>query len=175
MASVRDRVRQKFEKLFRKERVKQAKQSAIDLEKGIYNNNITYCTTNRIIKRWDNKYFYNLYIQKAISVYSNLAKNSYLKNTSLIHRVKQKEFAVHEIPEMSPQQVFPEHWKKINDEKELRDKHLYEVNKSLATDLFTCGACKKKECTYFQLQTRSADEPITTFVFCLNCKNRWKC
>ena len=27
---------------------------------------------------------------------------------------------------------------------------------------------------YIQLQTRSADEPMTTFVLCLECGNRWK-
>ncbi|KAG5841595.1 transcription elongation factor A protein 1-like [Anguilla rostrata] len=42
------------------------------------------------------------------------------------------------------------------------------------TDLFTCGKCKKKRCTYTQVQTRSADEPMTTFVFCNDCGNRWK-
>ena len=26
----------------------------------------------------------------------------------------------------------------------------------------------------FQVQTRSADEPMTTFVFCNECGNRWK-
>eukprot|EP00439_Symbiodinium_sp_Y106_P042252 s4841_g5.t1 len=28
--------------------------------------------------------------------------------------------------------------------------------------------------TYFQMQTRSSDEPMTTFVTCLTCGNRWK-
>ncbi|PIO26188.1 hypothetical protein AB205_0115840, partial [Aquarana catesbeiana] len=42
------------------------------------------------------------------------------------------------------------------------------------TDLFSCGKCKMKNCTYTQVQTRSADEPMTTFVFCNTCGNRWK-
>lgn len=42
------------------------------------------------------------------------------------------------------------------------------------TDLFTCYKCKQKNCRYRQLQTRSADEPMTTFVFC-QCGNTWKC
>uniref|UniRef100_S4RFD2 Transcription elongation factor n=1 Tax=Petromyzon marinus TaxID=7757 RepID=S4RFD2_PETMA len=42
------------------------------------------------------------------------------------------------------------------------------------TDLFSCGKCRKKRCTYTQVQTRSADEPMTTFVFCNECGNRWK-
>ncbi|KAM3839437.1 transcription elongation factor A protein 2 [Vipera latastei] len=42
------------------------------------------------------------------------------------------------------------------------------------TDLFTCNKCKKKNCTYTQVQTRSSDEPMTTFVVCNECGNRWK-
>jgi len=39
---------------------------------------------------------------------------------------------------------------------------------------FTCGFCKKNNTEYMQMQTRSADEPMTTFVRCLNCRNNWK-
>lgn len=42
------------------------------------------------------------------------------------------------------------------------------------TDLLKCGKCKKRNCTYNQIQTRSADEPMTTFVLCNECGNRWK-
>ena len=43
-----------------------------------------------------------------------------------------------------------------------------------STDAFKCGKCKQRKCTYYQLQTRSADEPMTTFVTCVECGNRWK-
>ncbi|KAJ2849659.1 transcription elongation factor TFIIS [Coemansia brasiliensis] len=42
------------------------------------------------------------------------------------------------------------------------------------TDQFKCGRCKNRKCTYFQMQTRSADEPMTTFVTCTVCDNHWK-
>ncbi|XP_072277104.1 transcription elongation factor A protein 3-like isoform X2 [Pyxicephalus adspersus] len=42
------------------------------------------------------------------------------------------------------------------------------------TDLLQCEKCKKKNCTYNQVQTRSADEPMTTFVLCNECGHRWK-
>ncbi|XP_046445119.1 transcription elongation factor S-II-like isoform X1 [Daphnia pulex] len=42
------------------------------------------------------------------------------------------------------------------------------------TDLLKCGKCGKRNCTYNQVQTRSADEPMTTFVLCNACGNRWK-
>ncbi|CAE7200762.1 TCEA1 [Symbiodinium natans] len=44
----------------------------------------------------------------------------------------------------------------------------------LTTGMFTCGKCKGNKTTYFQMQTRSSDEPMTTFVTCLTCGNRWK-
>jgi transcription elongation factor S-II len=43
-----------------------------------------------------------------------------------------------------------------------------------ASGMFQCGKCKGNKTTYFQMQTRSADEPMTTFVTCLVCKNKWK-
>lgn len=42
------------------------------------------------------------------------------------------------------------------------------------TDMFKCGKCGKRKCKYFQMQTRSADEPMTTFVTCVHCGNKWK-
>uniref|UniRef100_A0A7N8XD23 Transcription elongation factor n=1 Tax=Mastacembelus armatus TaxID=205130 RepID=A0A7N8XD23_9TELE len=42
------------------------------------------------------------------------------------------------------------------------------------TDMFICSKCHGKSCTYTQVQTRSADEPMTTFVSCNSCGNRWK-
>jgi transcription elongation factor S-II len=42
------------------------------------------------------------------------------------------------------------------------------------TDMFRCGKCGQRKCCYYQLQTRSADEPMTTFITCVPCGNRWK-
>ncbi|KAK9283668.1 hypothetical protein L1049_011918 [Liquidambar formosana] len=42
------------------------------------------------------------------------------------------------------------------------------------TDQFKCGRCGQRKCTYYQMQTRSADEPMTTYVTCVNCNNHWK-
>ncbi|MGH0158953.1 UNVERIFIED_CONTAM: hypothetical protein FKN15_062377 [Acipenser sinensis] len=78
----------------------------------------------------------------------------------------------------------------LGDVKEMASAELKEVRKALTkesirehqlaktggteTDLFQCGKCNKKNCTYTQVQTRSADEPMTTFVLCNECGNRWK-
>ena len=45
----------------------------------------------------------------------------------------------------------------------------------LSASLLTCDRCKITKTTSTQKQTRSADEPMTVFVLCLNCGKRWKC
>ncbi|AYU82277.1 transcription elongation factor-like protein [Leishmania donovani] len=41
------------------------------------------------------------------------------------------------------------------------------------TSLFKCGRCSKRHCTFYEQQTRSADEPTTKYITCLDCKNTW--
>uniref|UniRef100_A0A6C0EJ47 TFIIS-type domain-containing protein n=1 Tax=viral metagenome TaxID=1070528 RepID=A0A6C0EJ47_9ZZZZ len=175
MTDLRNKIVLKFKDLLDKHEFENTEVLSVDLEKGIYNSVIKKCNEKEIIKRWTNKIFKKIYLNKAISIYSNLDPDSYIENTRLIKRFKANEFKACEIALLDSLQMFPEVWKTIYDDKERRDKVLYEVNKDMATDIFTCSRCKKKECTYYQLQTRSADEPMTTFVTCLNCGKRWKC
>ncbi|KAH6650104.1 transcription factor S-II, central domain-containing protein [Chaetomium tenue] len=42
------------------------------------------------------------------------------------------------------------------------------------SDSLQCGKCKQKKVSYSQAQTRSADEPMTTFCECTVCGHRWK-
>ena len=148
---------------------------AIDIEKGVYNRCIKYADSKNLPKKWDNNIFVNMYKVFCIEVYSNLDKDSYISNQRLYERLFNNEFNGYELANMEPNYRFPEHWKPYIDEKSKRDRTLYEINKELATDIYKCGKCGKKECSFYQLQTRSADEPMTTFVTCLNCGNRWKC
>lgn len=43
------------------------------------------------------------------------------------------------------------------------------------TDMFKCFKCKSRKTSFYQLQTRGGDEPMTTFVTCVVCRNRWRC
>ena len=62
----------------------------------------------------------------------------------------------------------------IRDRMLLREQQQLEGNKAMATDMFKCGRCHKREATFYELQTRSADEPMTKFITCVNCGNHWK-
>jgi len=108
-----------------------------------------------------------------MSKLSNLKdpKNPALRESFLKGIIKAKELA-----KMTHEQMASDELKKQNEayEKENLLDHQVAVNQGTETDMFTCGKCKQKKCTYTQLQTRSSDEPMTTFVFCMNCGNRWK-
>ncbi len=145
-----------------------------EIEKGIYNKTITFAEEKGIPKKWDNNIFSSIYYTNVVNVYSNLNPDSYIHNKRLIDRMVDGEFKPYELATMEHQHIFPEHWKPLYDNKSKRDRMLYEINKEMATDIYTCGRCKKKECSFYQLQTRSADEPMTTFITCLNCGKRWK-
>jgi transcription elongation factor S-II len=82
---------------------------------------------------------------------------------------------MHKLAFMNPRDLYPEHWQELVAAKINRDNHLYDEDLASATDEFKCYKCKTRKCTYYQLQTRSADEAMTTFVTCLKCGNHWKC
>jgi len=58
--------------------------------------------------------------------------------------------------------------------KQTLDEAQLAIAQGTRTDLLQCGKCKKKDVTYNQMQTRSSDEPMTTFCLCNHCGNRWK-
>jgi transcription elongation factor S-II len=145
------------------------------IETGIFNSVIKQAEHKGIVKKWDNNHFYKLYILKVIGIYSNLKTNTYIKNDYLLEKIKEGKIEPYDISFMQPYELFPDRWKTILDKKQKRDELKYEKRSEIATNLYRCGNCGKRECTFYQLQTRSSDEPMTTFVTCLNCDKRWKC
>ena len=140
----------------------------INLEKGIFNYAIKEANSKKIIKKWDNPYFVQLYLDRLRSIYLNL------KNEDLLIQLKNKEITPQSLAFMTHQEMNPAHWRILIDKKIKRDANKYTTNIKASTDMFTCKKCKSKRCTYYELQTRSADEPATIFVTCLDCGKNWK-
>jgi len=147
-----------------------------NLEKGIFNYSIDTSEKLKIIKKWDNYKFVNIYLQKFKMILYNL------KNEILLNKLINKEFKAHELAFLNHQALRPDLWDKLINEKKTKDEHKFKPNIEASTDELICFKCKSKglskeeytKCTYYQLQTRSADEPMTTFATCINCGNRWK-
>lgn len=98
------------------------------------------------------------------------------KNPDFRRRVLLGEIQAEQLVCMSVEDMASDQRKLEN--KQIKEKALFECERGLkqaaSTDQFKCGKCGQRKCTYFQMQTRSADEPMTTFVTCVNCNNHWK-
>jgi DNA-directed RNA polymerase subunit M/transcription elongation factor TFIIS len=97
----------------------------------------------------------------------------------LVTRIWQKDIATRQLPELDPAQLWPDgpvarmQYKRKARELEMEASRAHEDGEY--EGLFKCGKCKSRKTEYYQLQTRSADEPMTTYVTCRGCGNRWKC
>lgn len=109
---------------------------------------------------WTNSVFVDMYRSRAVSLYRyrDLAKN----------------MTATEFVDSTAVDLNPKRWTSIIEALIEKEKAMYS-KKSTASIFMYCSSCKvKTKCDYYQLQTRSADEPMTTFVTCLECDKRWK-
>jgi transcription elongation factor S-II len=127
------------------------------------------------------------YSAKARSLCFNLKKNSQLRSNLLMGSTAADELVTMSSEELATSETKEARNVEIN---KLRDSRLLDWDTKnenkindmcgikgdlLQASLFTCGRCKSVKTTSTQKQTRSADEPMTVFVLCLNCGKRWKC
>lgn len=145
-----------------------------NIEISIYNYSVKKAREKNIIRKWNNSNFKTIYFNKVRSIYTNLNKNTYVKNDELLDKINKGEIKSKDIATIQNHEIFPRFWKEKIDEKMKRDQLLYQMKPESMTDVFLCRRCKKRECSYYEVQTRSADEPMTVFVTCLNCKTRWR-
>ena len=140
-----------------------------NLEKGIFNYSLKEATNRKVVKKWDNQYFVQIYIDRLRSIYINL------KNPEILDQIKSETIQAHTVAFMTHQEMRPDKWKELIDQKILKDKNKFEQHIEASTDTFTCRKCKGNKCTHYAMQLRSSDEPMTIFINCLGCGNRWKC
>ena len=139
-----------------------------NLEKGIFNYALKEAANRKVVKKQDNQYFAQIYLDRLRSIYLNL------KNPEILEQIKSEAIQSHTVAFMTHQEMRPDKWKELIEEKVKRDANKFEQNIEASTDTFTCRKCKQNKCTYYQMQTRSADEPMTVYISCINCGNRWK-
>jgi DNA-directed RNA polymerase subunit M/transcription elongation factor TFIIS len=167
--ALRDKVVENFSELLGNDIAKQ-------LEENMLRALADQATHANIEVDWSNRVFWNMYRSRAISLYENLkGSGSYVNNSeNWIDKLKSGATSPKDFAEMTPEDMFPARWKAAMEKIIETERKMYAKNEN-ASIFMWCSACKKKtKCDYYQLQTRSADEPMTTFVTCLECDRKWK-
>ncbi|PHH78928.1 hypothetical protein CDD82_2756 [Ophiocordyceps australis] len=113
------------------------------------------------------------YKKKIRSLFSNLKTKS---NRELGLRVMSGDIVPDKFVVMTDDELKSEAQRKkdIELEKENMKKAQVPMAEKSISDSLECGRCKQKKVSYTQAQTRSADEPMTTFCECMGCGHRWK-
>jgi len=139
-----------------------------NVEKTVLNYAIAEAGRREVVRKWDNQQFVEIYIARLRSLWRNMA------NPEFAERIVAKEVTPAELAKMTHQDMAPGRWEELIQTKRDRDENKYAAKTDGNTDDYKCR-CGSTKCHAYELQTRSADEPMTVFVQCLVCGKRWKC
>ena len=159
---IREKARNAFRKSIKKEKV------LLNLEIGIFNYSLQEASRKKEVKKWENPKFVQIYSDRLRTIYINM------KDEKILTALNSGELLPQTFAFMTHQEMKPEIWKELIEKKSRIDATKFDTNVTARTDMFTCGKCKSKKCTYYTMQTRSADEPETIFITCLDCGKNWK-
>lgn len=121
---------------------------------------------------WENPAFRRRYRHKAMEIIRLMNDPM----CSLKSRVLSGQVQAKDVGKLGPIELFPGGpYDVTQQELIIEDERRRAAANNVPEGLFECRKCKSKKTRYYQMQTRSADEPMTTFVTCLQCNTRWKC
>ena len=148
---IRDKTKNSFEKILSKDFINK-------IETSIYNFSIDYATVNEtpylIEQIYDTKF------EEILKLVKDTENEYFLKN------IKNGKIDLDKIAFLSPDELNPDKYDKIMKKKSLEE---YKKNNQATSNVFECKKCKNRKCQVVQRQTRSADEPATTIVTCMEC------
>ena len=145
-----------------------------ELERCIYNASITEALDRHVTCHWNNSLFKHIYLTKIRHILGNIVPSSYVQNTKLLDEIRSGKYSIDAICSINTYALCNDRWRDFIHRRQQREKRELEGNKAMATDQFLCMRCHKRECTYYEMQTRSADEPMTIFIQCMNCGKHWR-
>jgi DNA-directed RNA polymerase subunit M/transcription elongation factor TFIIS len=137
------------------------KKNATLLEISIYDFSNNYANDNNIIFLLD-----SIYETKALDIISLFNCDLTTNKSYLINAINSNLIQINNIVNMKPEELNPTLFENIIKRREMEE---YKKNNKVGTNIFTCSRCKLANCSVSQKQTRSSDEPPTTFITCLEC------
>lgn len=166
--------------------IKRTNQQTRDNSIGLFYNGIAYMSTaspNSILERavaCEKAVFEafgpetnKAYVAKVRSLFQNLKNKS---NPKLRTNVLSGDIPPERFVQMTADELKSAERREQDEQlqkENLKDSYVPKEEKSISSSL-QCGKCGQKKVSYSQAQTRSADEPMTTFCECMACGKRWK-
>lgn len=140
-----------------------------NIERSVFNYAIQECLNKKIVPSWNKKEFCVLYIDRLRMFYVN-----FNKYPMFLKKIKEGEISPSRLEKITHMEIDEEKWN-ILIEKILEQERQKDNNEGHnITNIFQCPKCKACDASYYVMQTRSADEPMTTFITCRVCNKRWK-
>ena len=140
---------------------------AIGIELSIFEYALIYCQNNKYHKN----FIKPIYDDKFNFILTNIKNTPGINNYAFKQKLIENKINPSFVGFLSPAQIYPEKWNHVVKKKEYIEQRENNIAYSVAYKCFKCGESKSK---ITQSQTRSADEPMTTFVVCLVCHNTFK-
>jgi len=168
-SSHRTQVQESIRKLF----TQLNETEVLEFEKIILLTSFDTAKKEEVRKAWSSPLFLDIYLATARRIVGNLQPNTYVQNKYLWERYANNEITLEQIAKQNYYELCPGNWQTMLDRQAKQEQIQLEGDFSRATDKWMCNGCKMRKCTYYELQTRSADEPMTIFIQCLNCGKRW--
>lgn len=141
---------------------------AKQIESSVFTFTVEFCRINDT----DEYLHLPIYKNKVNDLCCNLDENNQdINNQTLLKCLNEKKINVIEIAFLQPHELHPKVWEKNIKKIETTED---QKNNLETSDRFECVKCKNRKSYVYQLQTRSADEPMTTFVNCLICGYTFK-
>lgn len=137
-------------------------QKSLILENSIYEFAILYGCK----KQCEISLLQAIYIDKKNVLDELLTKNNVNYCDILLQNILNDVIEIHTVPFLSPQELDKSKWKLEMDKKEYKE---YIKNNHETTSAYRCRKCHERKSKVWLMQTRSCDEPMTTFILCQVC------
>lgn len=143
----------------------------LNMEKGVFNSAIEFCKENKYPLKWSDPNFLKKYSINARRILANI---SYTTNAPVLkEKIKDGILEAYTLVKLTKEELNPEVWEALRTKS--LNRAMVKEQIPVGDGMFKCNRCKSMKTVYYQMQTRSADEPMTTYVTCTNCNLKWKC
>ena len=145
-------------------------EKATAVEESIYRFAAHRCqTVYKIPPQWTDPSFVQLYTGRFRSLFHNLKHEP-----AFLKRVRDGSIGVAELENMRHIEMSETKWAPYIQQLLEREMYTQNQNENRATsDMFVCPNCSSTRSTFYSLQTRGGDEPMTIFVNCADCNYKW--